>query len=85
MQELFANLNIIFFRMNANFFTFVAILCISVIPAMGTWEIVLGGATLSAAGTSLLAAGLIGAKAYGVAIGAALASKRVRLIYLLSM
>ena len=86
MRELFINLNIIYsFRMNTKFLTLAVLLCISIIPALGTWEIVLGGATLSAAGTSLLAAGLLGAKAVGIAIGSRLASKGVWLIYILSM
>ena len=69
--------------MNTKYLIAAALLCISVTPALGTWEIALGGATLSAAGTGLLAAGLLGAKAVGIAIGARLGSKGVRLIYIL--
>ena len=63
--------------MNPKFLIIAALVCMAAVPAFGTFGIVIGGTTLSAAGTTLLAAGLLSAKAIGIGVGYGLASRRV--------
>merc|ERR1712088_790628 len=66
------------FKMNQKVLVLAALVCLFAVPALGTFGIVIGGLTLTAAQTTVLAAGLLGAKLLGVGIGAKLASRRSR-------
>ena len=66
--------------MNQKVLVLAALVCLFAVPALGTFGIVIGGLTLTAAQTTLLGAGLLGAKLLGVGIGAKLYSKGVRMM-----
>ena len=73
--------NLLIFRMNQKALVLAALVCLFAVPALGTFGIVIGGLTLTAAQTTVLAAGLLGAKLLGVGIGAKLASRGVRMMF----
>jgi len=56
-------------------FALSALVCVFAVPVLSTIELAIGGLTLTAAQTSLLGAGLLGAKLLGVGVGAGLASR----------
>merc|ERR1711963_588241 len=62
------------FKMN-QLFALSALVCVLAVPVLSTIELAIGGLTLTAAQTTLLGAGLLGAKLLGVGVGAGLASK----------
>jgi len=62
------------FKMN-QLFVLSALVCVLAVPVLSTIELAIGGLTLTAAQTTLLGAGLLGAKLLGVGVGAGLASK----------
>ena len=57
------------------------LVCIYAVPALGTVEVIIGGTTITAATTTVLAAGLLGAKVLGLGLGLGLASRGVWLTY----
>lgn len=69
------NIRIVHLRMNPKFLTIAALVCICAAPTLSTIELAIGGLTLSATATTALAAGLVGAKVLGVAVGAGLGSR----------
>ena len=65
-------------------FALSALVCVFAVPVLSTIELAIGGLTLTAAQTSLLGAGLLGAKLLGVGVGAGLASRGVSKMILYS-
>merc|ERR1712045_346226 len=63
------------FKMNQKVLVLAALVCLFAVPALGTFGIVIGGLTLTAAQVTVLGAGLLGAKLLGIGIGAKLASR----------
>merc|ERR1711944_133905 len=63
------------FKMNQKVLVLASLVCLFAVPALSTIELAIGGLTLTAAQTTLLGAGLLGAKLLGFGIGAGLASK----------
>merc|ERR1712154_384044 len=62
------------FKMN-QLFALSTLVCVFAVPVLSTIELAIGGLTLTAAQTTLLGAGLLGAKLLGVGVGAGLASR----------
>ena len=62
-------------------FALSALVCVFAVPVLSTIELAIGGLTLTAAQTSLLGAGLLGAKLLGVGVGAGLASRGVSKLF----
>merc|ERR1712244_41848 len=63
------------FKMNQKVLVLAALVCLFAVPALSTFGIAIGGLTLTAAQTTAIGAGLLGAKLLGVGIGAGLASR----------
>ena len=63
--------------MNSKLFAIAVLACIYTVPALATVEIIVGATTISAGTTTLLAAGLLGAKVLGLGLGLGLASRGV--------
>ena len=62
-------------RMNSKLLAISVLVCVYVMPALATVELVIGGTTLTAGATTVLAAGLLGAKVLGLGLGLGLASR----------
>merc|ERR1711992_139283 len=62
-------------KMNQKLLFLAALVCVFAVPVLSTIELAIGGLTLTAAQTSLLGAGLLGAKVLGVGLGAKLYSR----------
>ena len=67
--------------MNQKVLVLAALVCLYAVPTLSTFGIAIGGLTLTAAQTTALGAGLLGAKLLGVGIGAGLASRGVRMMF----
>ena len=67
--------------MNQKLLVLAVLVCVFAVPVLSTIELAIGGLTLTAAQTTLLGAGLLGAKALGVGLGAGLASRGVRMMF----
>ena len=63
--------------MNSKLLAISVLVCIYAVPALGTVEVIIGGTTITAATTTVLAAGLLGAKVLGLGLGLGLASRGV--------
>jgi len=61
--------------MNSKLLAIAVLACIYTVPALATVEIIVGATTISAGTTTLLAAGLLGAKVLGLGLGLGLASR----------
>ena len=61
--------------MNSKLLGVAVLVCVCVGPALATVELVIGGTTITAGATTVLAAGLVGAKILGLGLGLGLASK----------
>jgi hypothetical protein len=61
--------------MNSKLLGVAVLVCVYVVPALATVELVIGGTTITAGATTVLAAGLVGAKILGLGLGLGLASK----------
>ena len=61
--------------MNSKLLVVSVLVCVYVVPALATVELIIGGTTLTAGTTTVLAAGLVGAKILGLGLGLGLASR----------